>query len=126
MKKTKRKKLPNIQTLKKKAWRLFSEYIRKRDNYTCISCSRQCEKGKGVAGHFVPKSYGLSLYFDPKNVNFQCVPCNLFRHGNLSSYAVALRKNYGPNILEELDAKRKEVKKYTRSEYMDLIEKYKV
>ena len=79
-----------------------------------------------VAGHYVPKSYGLSLYFDERNVNSQCSGCNLFKHGDLSSYAVALRKKYGPDILEELDAKRKEVKKYTRAEYEELIRKYTV
>ena len=68
----------------------------------------------------------MSLYFDEKNNNVQCAACNVFKHGNLSAYAVALRKKYGPDILEELDAKRKVVKKYTRSEYEALIEKYKV
>ena len=54
-----------------------------------------------------------------------CVACNVFLHGNIYPYSLALKRKYGPNILEELDAKRKEVKKYTRSEYETLIEKYK-
>lgn len=118
------KKLTSKQ-LKKKLWKLFSEYIRKRDGYKCITCGKQLDKNTSHAGHFVPKSRGLAIYFDERNVNCQCVSCNLFRHGNLVPYAVYLEKKYCHGIIQELEALSRTVKKISSQEYLDLIETYK-
>jgi 5-methylcytosine-specific restriction endonuclease McrA len=113
------------QQLKKILWKWFSEYIRARDNYTCISCGKKCEKYECHAGHYHPRTDGLSLYFDEKNVNAQCSACNTFRHGNLTAYATALRRKYGEGILEELEWKQKQFIKITEKEYEKFIELYK-
>lgn len=76
------------------------------------------------AGHYVPKSYGLSVYFEEKNVHAQCQGCNLFAQGNPSSYSISLKKRYGENIVEELDAQKHKMVKYSRSDYEELINKY--
>lgn len=54
-----------------------------------------------------------------------CAPCNLYKRGNPSVYALELTKRYGPHILEELQLLRKENYKINRAEYEELIEKYK-
>jgi hypothetical protein len=115
---------PN-KTLKNKLWRYFSLFVRGRDNYLCISCGKQLERNTSQAGHFFPRTTGLALYFDERNVNCQCLACNVFKAGNLSAYAVALRAKYGPDILEELDAERRKTRKFTRAEYQTLIDQYK-
>lgn len=115
----------SLRQLKNALWRVFSDYIRKRDDYRCISCDKQCVKAECHAGHYIPKSAGLSIFFDEKNTNAQCISCNLFRHGNLPAYALALINKYGPDILKDLDKKRREIKKYTRQEYEEMIERYK-
>lgn len=125
MKKTRGKKQKSLQRLKKDLWKAFSEYIRQRDRGICISCDKQQNWKDCHAGHYFPRTTGLALFFDERNVNCQCAGCNTFRHGNLAAYAIALRKKYGEGILEELDAKRRQFKKYTRAEYETLIEKYK-
>lgn len=118
------------KSLKAKCWKVFSEFIRKRDSdengmATCISCGTVKPWKEIHAGHYIPKSLGLSIYFDEKNVNAQCAGCNTFRHGNLSAYALALKTKYGEGILEELDARRKQIKKIPEWEYQEMIEKYK-
>ena len=61
-------KKKSIGQLKKALWKVFSEYIRKRDKGICISCGRYAEGSGYHAGHFVPKSVGgLTLYFDEEN-----------------------------------------------------------
>jgi len=113
------------RSFKKILWRFFSKYIRQRDKGICISCGKKDDWKNMDAGHYIPKTAGLSLYFDERNVNSQCTYCNRWMHGNLSRYAIALRIKYGENILEELDEKRKRTMKYTVEDYRRLINYYK-
>ncbi len=113
------------RSFKKVLWKFFSLYIRQRDKGVCISCGKTDDWRNTDAGHYIPKTAGLSIYFDEQNVNCQCVGCNRFRHGNLSQYAIALRKKYGPDILEELDKRRATAKVFTIDEYRNLIDHYK-
>lgn len=89
----------------------MSEYIRrsyaKDEMVECVAC-----KGEGKttiihykqahAAHFVPKSMGLEIMFYGRNVHPCCVGCNMFKHGNLSAYAVWLKDEYGDGIFDEL------------------------
>lgn len=113
-----------LKGAKNKLWKVFSEYIRKRDR-CCISCGKKADWTELDAGHYYARTAGLATFFDPRNVNGQCRSCNLFRHGNLPAYALALQKKYGPNILEELDSERRKIKKYSVAEYQQLTEHYK-
>lgn len=110
---------------KKLLWRFLSLYVRQRDGGVCISCGKKDHWRNTDAGHYIPKTAGLSTYFDERNVNCQCTRCNRWMHGNLSAYAVAMRKKYGDNILEELDEQRKVVRKISTEEYKKLVEEYK-
>ena len=121
----KKEKKLKTSVLKKQLWIYFSKYIRQRDKGVCISCGKADEWKNTDAGHYVPKTAGLSLYFDEQNVHSQCTGCNRFRHGNLSQYALALKSRYGEGILEELEKKRTQIKKTTVQEYKDLIVLYK-
>ena len=113
------------QKLKVKLWKVFSEYIRRRDQGVCISCGKKDEWKNTDAGHYIAKTAGLSIYFSELNVNCQCTGCNRFRHGNLAQYALALRQKYGEQILEKLDWQRKQSIKINNIEYKRLIEEYK-
>lgn len=108
---------------KKKLWKIFSQFIRLRDRATCITCGKIGEFGEMHAGHYVPASVGgLALYFHEKNVHCQCPGCNLFRHGNLSVYALKLQKKYGDGILRELELERQKITK--NFPFEKLIEDY--
>ena len=126
MAKTKKRKKKNRKPqLKRKLWIIFSKYIRARDNYICFTCGKQLTPKNSDAGHYVPRSAGLSLYFDERNVHCQCTYCNRFMHGNLSQYALKLVKKYGEGILEDLDKKRRKITRYSEDEYLEMIVYYK-
>lgn len=116
--------------LKKKLWDIFSKVIRMRDadenGYVkCISCEKIDHYKNMDCGHYLPKSLGLSIYFEETNVAPQCTHCNRFRHGNQPKYALALIEKYGPDILGELDKKQRNLRQIKSWEYEELIEKYK-
>lgn len=122
---------PSLSTLNKKLWRIFSKYVRISESdgnglSTCFSCDSVQPWIDMDAGHYIPKSISLALRFDERNVHAQCTACNRFRHGNLTQYALNLKKVYGPDILEELDNFRRDHQnlRYSKSDYLDLIEKY--
>ena len=72
-----------ISKLKAKLWKVFSEYIRKRDGGICFTCGRKAEGSGYHAGHFISKSVGgIVLYFHPENVRGQCYNCNINLGGN--------------------------------------------
>lgn len=88
MKKPK-KILPGV--LKKRLWKVFSEYIRKRDKGICFVCGRRAEGSAYHASHFIPKSVGgLALYFNEENVHGCCYHCNINLGGNLWDYGMKL------------------------------------
>lgn len=74
----KRKRLKSLPQLKKHLWRLFSEYIRKRDAdengmVKCFTCTRFSHWKEMQAGHFVAQSLGLWTVFVEHNVHAQCL-----------------------------------------------------
>ena len=115
----------STRVLKNRLWKVFSEYIRKRDNGVCISCNKKEDWKLQDAGHYIAKTGGLSIYFDERNVHSQCTGCNRFRHGNLPDYALALQRRYGPNILQELKDQKQKIRKISNKEYLELIDYYK-
>jgi Bacteriophage Lambda NinG protein len=103
----KRKRLKDpLKALHKKAWKLMSEYTRRRyadfNDFThCFTCPTYVSWKLLQAGHF---RHGY-LDYDPFNLHPQCVSCNKFWHGRLDVYARNLLKKYGPKIIDQLDKK---------------------
>lgn len=125
-----KKRKKSLATLKRELWKIFSIFVRQReidDNgyVQCISCQKIDHWKNLQAGHFIPKSLGLSIYFEPRNVFQQCSFCNLVKQGNAYNYALSLQKRFGEGIVEELEAQAKQSKKYYPWEYEELIEEYK-
>lgn len=106
--------------LKRKAWDIFSKWIRARDK-RCVTCG---STNQLQAGHFW---HGV-LDFDEMNINAQCKHCNHFWSGNLAPYSVYLIRKYGREAFEDLEkrhyiAQRGEFR--SDSDYLKLIEEYK-
>lgn len=72
------------------------------------------------AGHYISRS-SLALRFDERNVNCQCMPCNVWKHGAMDVYALKLQAKYGDNILAELQRKKHILTKFSTQELADLI-----
>jgi hypothetical protein len=127
------KKKPSVASLKRKAWILFSQYIRLRDclkttgtltHGKCITCGKLIPYDSGDAGHFVSRRYNSTL-FDEKNCHLQCRYCNRYLNGNLLEYRRKIINLYGEGFDIQLEDKATEIKKYTPSELVKLIEELK-
>ena len=129
-----KKKQPSKSTVKGKAWRAFSRYIRVRDalkttgtttHVKCITCGKLLSIGFCDAGHFVSRRYNATL-FDERNVNTQCRYCNRFLNGSLLEYRRQLVKMYGEGIDTELEDKATEITKLTVEDLTNIAECYKM
>ena len=111
---------------KKRLWKVFSEYIRRRDDGHCFTCSAIKYWKETDAGHYIPNtSSNPSLYFDERNVHCQCTSCNRYKSGNLSVYAINLEDRYGQGILQELWVKKNIQSKWSDWTYKIKIDEYK-
>lgn len=89
--------------LKKKLWKLVSEYVRRRDFGVCFTCGAKKHWRQMQAGHFIPKKIcGADLYFDERNIHCQCFRCNINLGGNGAIYAQNMRKRYGDEFVNEI------------------------
>ena len=114
-----RKKSKNrIPTLRRKAWGLFSAYIKRRDKNICFTCGEFATQ----AGHFIHKD---SLDYDGMNIHAQCVRCNLYLSGNLAEYAIRMIDKYGRDAVDNLMRRKHEIHKWTIGELETIIDKYK-
>lgn len=123
--KPKRKKSTKAQF-----WKIFSVWVRRRGTdaegmNVCISCGDRRRWQELQAGHFIPRSLGLSTYFEPRNVWPQCAKCNVAWQGNIHAYALALQKKFGEGIVDELRAIQRQMTKIPGWRYYELIQEYK-
>lgn len=120
--------LITIPKLTAKAQKVFNKYIRERDSqdgyFTCISCGRTLTTDQMDAGHFAPVKGGSALRFDEYNVNGECKKCNGFDEFHLIGYRRGIIEKYGEGVLLHLEQNARLVKKWSRSELNELIEKY--
>ncbi len=108
----------NRPSIHKKAWNVFSKWIRNRDPY-CVTCGAPSQQ----AGHFW---HGV-LDFDEENISGQCIRCNHFLSGNLAQYSIYLLRKLGKKKFEALDLRHTRAlagEKRTDEEYNTIIEKY--
>lgn len=80
----------------------------------CCTCGKVMAWILGDAGHFIPRGMGggSGVYFDARNVHFQCrSPCNRFRQGASLEYEDFMREKYGQDVIDELRRKDKLVQK---------------
>lgn len=136
MKKKTVKKPISVTRAKKKAWDMFSKYIRLRDaiettgtktHALCITCGRRYPIfGVGClqAGHFIPGRKNAVL-IDEIGVNAQCYVCNTRLKGSWVEYEAALIKKYGHDIVEELKSKKTTTVQIKAYQWIEVYEEYK-
>ena len=114
---SKKQKPPTITKLRREADRVFSLYVRARDNYICITCG-----GVGnQAGHFMSRRYNATR-FDEENVNAQCYRCNVLFYGEQYKYAQELELKYGDGTALKLSNLAKESHPFKSQELQDIID----
>jgi len=120
--------LITIPKLTAKAQKVFNAYIRKRDSedgyFNCISCGQTKTTDLMDAGHYVPVKGSSALRFDEYNVNGECKACNGFDQFHLIGYRRNLIDKVGERKVMELEYQHRLIKKWSRTELSEIIEKY--
>lgn len=117
-------------SLKKKAWKILSEFIRRsysdRNGFCrCYTCEKVLDwKTDAQAGHAIGGRRGAVL-LDPEIIRPQCVGCNVFGRGNYPIFTTKLIKEKGMDWWEGKLEQSRQVRKWTRSELEEFIETYK-
>ena len=114
MKKSKRK------TLRNKLDKVFSDYIRSRDQ-CCVTCGAidnlQCS-------HFISRRF-LATRWMGENVHLQCVKCHMaYEHHESKEYDRWMRETYGQAWIDELEFQRQHIAKYTDAALEGMIAHY--
>lgn len=122
-------KKPTLKSLKNKAWKTFSEWVRRRDadeggTTRCVTCRTPIFWKEAHAGHFVPGRTN-SVLFHPDITNPQCPICNLWRGGAYHEYMLFMLDKYGREKVEEFMSLRRQVVKLNRCDLEEIIAKYK-
>ena len=122
-------KTDTIPKLTAKAQKIFNKYIRERDSengyFTCISCGRTLPIEQMNAGHYIPQKNSSMLRFNEYNVNGECISDNGFNEFHLINYRKNLINKIGQDMVDWLEENQRTIKKWTRTELEELIEKYK-
>lgn len=121
-------KKKSVSKLKKELDKVFNAFIRARDTsgkqFTCISCNTIKPLKQLQAGHFYSCEF-TAVRWDEKNVNGQCISCNIFDQGNFPGYLKGMIKKYGQTTVDILDVKKNNKAKMSAFEYEILISEYK-
>jgi hypothetical protein len=121
--------LITIPKLTAKAQTIFNRYIRERDSqdgyFNCISCGQTKTTDLMDAGHYVPVKGSSALRFDEYNVNGECKACNGFDQFHLIGYKRNLMDKVGERKVMELEQQHRLIKKWSRTELNEIIERYK-
>lgn len=121
--KPKKKKLPKLSTLTKKADAVFSKFIRDRDAVELKGKCCTCGKEGTQAGHYISRRYKV-LRWDVRNVALQCSRCNCWEAGASDEFALFLVNKYGIDILNELHYLKMTPFKLTREHLERVIAAY--
>jgi len=98
--------MASLTTAEKKLDRVFSKWVRysaSKDNVVrCYTCGKFGEPKNFHASHYIDRTHKTTRW-DERNVKPACVYCNTFREGNKDEFALHLIKDYGQEILDELN-----------------------
>lgn len=126
----KKKKLKTLGSLKKKAWKLCSEYVRKREAdeggfVHCYTCGAPIHwKYEAQAGHSIP-SRNNAVLLDDSICRPQCYVCNIRKNGQHHIFATKLIQENGLEWWEKKLEGARQIVKYTRADMEALIESFK-
>jgi hypothetical protein len=107
-----------------KADKAFSDYIRERDGWKCVTCGAMKEHRYMHCGHYITRGKH-NTRFSEENANCQCYSCNIMKMGNKEEYAPYLELLYGYGILQKLQKEGNISKTHTIEELQEIIQIYK-
>ena len=124
----KKKKAKSLSSIKKKAWGIFSQYIRRSsandyglcECYTCGTLAhwKHMQAGHGIGGRT------NAVLFDQEIVRVQCVACNIYKSGNYTIFTTKLIKENGMEWWEKKLQDSHKIVKHTRADLEEKIRYY--
>ena len=122
-------KRPTFKSLKNKAWKVFSEWVRRKDadeggTERCYTCGALFHWKQLQCGHAIPGRHHAVL-LDEEICRPQCPVCNVWRGGNYHIFATKLIKENGMEWWERKLEGARRIVKLTRSDLEDIIQTYK-
>ena len=124
MRKKRKERKESYKTLKTKAWRIFSEFIRRRGsidgNNSCVTCGVTKKWQELQCGHFIDGRHNAVL-FNPLICWPQCLRCNVFLKGNKIKYTLFMQNKFGQNKVEEMLSESHRIVKLGKSDLKDII-----
>lgn len=123
------KKKQTLSGLKKKAWKIVSEYVRRRDadeggTAACYTCGELKFWKELHAGHAIPGRNNAVL-FDVDIIRPQCPRDNLWMGGRYEIFAAKLIREHGLEWFEQKLAGARQAVKLSRSDLEEIIEEFK-
>ena len=118
-----------ISKLKKELDKWFSLYIRLKNStdeglVQCFTSGRVYHYKSIHAGHFMSRKH-LSTRWCERNVQPQSAADNLFGQGEQFKFGINLDAKYGEGTAEELQLKARQIQKFSRVDYEEMISYYK-
>jgi len=109
------------KTLKNRLDREVKRIVLERDK-NCITCDCRLDEFNATPGHFMKRRYHTTRW-NLKNVNGQCVICNVDDDTELYRQAMILR--YGKKLTRDLEILAHQQIRFTNSELSALLVKLK-
>lgn len=121
-------KKQTLSSLKKKAWKLLSEVIRRssadKNGYAmCYTCGTSGHWKSFDAGHAIPGRHGAVL-FDTDIIRLQCKTCNIWKRGNYPVFTLKLINEHSAEWFEKKLADSHKIVKLTASDIREKITEY--
>jgi len=117
-----------LSSTKKRAWKVFSEYIRrkyaKNGMCACVTCGCVKPWSEMQAGHAMAGRNNAILY-EERLVRPQCVACNMFKGGMPDEYHAWMLKEYGEDGYYELLRLKHSTRKFTMDELEEMIKEWR-
>jgi hypothetical protein len=123
------KKKPSLKSLKNKAWKLCSEYVRRKDadeggTVRCYTCGELMFWKESHAGHAIPGRHNAVL-LDVDIIRPQCPRDNIFMGGRYEIFAAKLIRENGLEWFEQKIIASRQAVKISRTDYEEKIGHFK-
>lgn len=119
----KRKHLPTISKLKAEANRVFGNYIKNRDNWTCVLCGKTKANAVITNGHLIKRGKKIHL-FSELNCHALCGGCNKLDNYDHDIYVNWFIRKYGLEAYQELYDTKEILFQIKRNYLEEIIKKY--
>ncbi len=118
-------KQKSLKRLRDELQTITNRIVRTMSN-ACYTCQKILEFKDRQAGHHFSRGAHSAARYEFDNLRVQCSGCNMYKSGEQAEFAYFLRKELGDQRYEDLYKLAHSVKKWSREELVELIEKRKV